>query len=39
MSFPETLIQIDKLNGEITHNFFMKLVNFAQSNASDYRIV
>ena len=30
MSFPETLIQIDKMNGEITHNFFMELVNFAQ---------
>lgn len=30
MSFPETLIQTDKINGEIIHNFFMELVNFAQ---------
>jgi len=30
MSFPETLIQIEKMNGEITHNLFMELVNFAQ---------
>ena len=30
MSFPETLILIDKMDGEITHNFVMELVNFAE---------
>jgi len=30
MSFPETLILIDKMDGEIIHNFFMELMNFAQ---------
>ena len=36
MSFPETLIQTDNINDEITHNFFMEPVSFAQLNASDY---
>ena len=39
MSFPETLILIDKIDGEITHNFFIELVNFAEWNASDYLMV